>query len=328
MRGIGERAKKARWVFLIIALVIALPWICLGLKVIYLVSMLSLVGIYAIAVMGLDLGLGFGGQVNLGLQGFMAIGAYTVAILTTKSWVPPILSQPLVAAITGVLASLIIALIVSAPILRTIEKVPFALAAIAFGLTVYFVVSGATFTGATLGITGVPAFSVGPLELRNSTGMYYLVWAVVFSLLFFSVYVVRSQWGLACRSICSDDRTAEALGVNVRKYRLEVFLLSSVFAGIAGVLLAFQMRGVDPTYFTFWTMLLFLFALYFGGARTIWGAIIGTVIIFLIIPESVDLVSRTLPWVSNVTELIEGIIFILILFFLPGGLFSLIRKRA
>lgn len=309
-----------------IAVVAAIPWLFAKLGVVYLVSMLTLVGIYTVMVIGLDLALGYGGQINLGLQGFMAISAYTVAVLTTRSWVPPILAQPLVAAVLGLLASLLVALGVSVPILRTIEKVPFSLAAIAFGLTTFFVISGSDFLGATLGITGIPPLAIGPLRLDTGFEMYYLVWIVAFLLLFFAFYMVNSQWGLACRAICSDDRTAEALGINVSKYRLELFLLSAVVSGISGVLLAFHMKGVDPTYFSFWMMLLFLFALYFGGERTVWGAILGTIMIFLVIPEFIDLASSRLPWVRSVTELIQGIIFMLILYFLPGGLFSLIRR--
>jgi branched-chain amino acid transport system permease protein len=304
----------------------AAPWLFIQLGVVYLISMLSLIGIYSIVVLGLDLGLGYGGQINLGLQGFMAIGAYTVAILTTKQWVPFILAQPIIALIMGVVASFLFGLAASIPILRTIEKVPFSLAAIAFGLTIYMLISGSAFLGATLGITGIPAFSIGPIIFDTAIEMYYLVWIIVGLLLLFARYMVNSQWGLAIRCICSDDRTAEALGINVSKYRLEVFVLSAVFAGISGALFAFHMRGVDPSNFAFGMMLLFLFALYFGGERTIYGAIIGTLIIFLIIPEFIDLLSSPFPWIRKITELLQGIVFILILYFLPGGMFSLLRK--
>ncbi len=319
----------SRWIiFFFIAVVMLLPWIFSKLEVSYLISMLSLVGIYSIAVMGLDIALGYGGQINLGLQGFMAIGAYTIAILTTKSGVPAILAQPLVASIIAVLVALVIALLVSVPILRTIEKVPFSLATLALGLTIFFMISGTAFLGATLGITGIPPFSLGPIKFDTAIAMYYLVWVLVFLFLFFSLYMLNSQWGLACRSICSDDRTAEVLGISVSKYRLEVFLLSAIFAAVSGVLLAFHMRGVDPTYFSFGMMLSFLFALYFGGERSVWGAILGTIVIVLIIPEAIDFTANRLPWVRDISELIQGIIFILILYFLPHGLFSLVRKRS
>ena len=314
-----------RWIriLILIVLMLFLPHFLVKTGMRYLISMVTLVGIYTIPVLALDVALGYGGQINLGLQGFMAVGAYTVAILTTKPGVPHLLAQPSVAMAMGIAVTFVVALIVSVPILRTTEMMPFSIVTIAFGLTIYMVISGSTFLGSTLGITGIPHLSLGPFRLDGEVEMYYLVWIAAFLLIFFCQYMVRSQWGLAIRSIFSDIETAEVVGINVRKYRLEVFLLSATLCGISGALFAFHLRGMDPTNFSFWKMLLFLLGLLFGGERSIWGAMVGSILIFLVIPEMIGALSNYVSWIPRAIDLIYGVIFTLILYFLPQGLMGL-----
>jgi len=318
---------KNKWLLILIFMIVValLPALLLKLGMRYMISMVTLVSIYTLAILSLDVALGYGGQINLGLQGFMAVGAYTVAVLTTKVGVPPLLAHPVVAMLMGILLSFIVAFLVSVPILRTIEMMPFSIVTLAFGLAVYMVISGSTFLGSTLGITGIPSLAMGPLKLAGSVEMYYFSWAVTFALIFFSSYMVNSQWGVAVRCICSSEQTAEVVGINVAKYRLEVFLLSATLGGVAGSLFAFHLRGLDPTNFDFSRMLLFLFALFLGGERSIWGTVIGATTIFLVIPELIGVLSNYWLWIPAATPLIYGVIFTLILFFLPGGLMGLMR---
>lgn len=321
--------QRYNWLKILILIIIMflLPPVLLKLGMRYLISMFTLVSIYTITVLSLDVALGYGGQINLGLQGFMAVGAYTVAILTTKEGVPPVLAQPVMAMVTGIVLTFVIALIVSVPILRTTDMMPFSIVTIAFGLTVYMVIRGSSFLGSTLGITGIPPLSLGPLVLDSAVEMYYFSWIVTFLLIFFCLYMVNSQWGLAVRSIFSDIQTAEVVGINVRKYRLEVFLLSATLCGVSGSLFAFHLRGMDPTNFSFWRMLLFLLGLLFGGERSIWGSMIGSTIIFLIIPEAIGSLSNYISWIPTAIDLIYGAIFTLILYFLPQGLMGLFQGQ-
>ncbi len=317
--------NKHLGVLILMIVMFLLPQLLPKLGMQYLISMFTLVGIYTIAMVSLDLALGYGGQINLGLQGFMAVGAYTVAVLTTRAGIPPLLAQPVVAMLIGILLSLIVALIVSVPILKTTEMMPFSIVTLAFGLTVYMVISGATFLGSTLGITGIPPFSLGPWKLDGAVGMYYFSWTVTFLVIFFCLYMSKSPWGLAVRSVCSDVQTAEVVGINIRKYRLEVFLLSATLCGVSGALFAFHLKGIDPTNFSLWKMLLFLLGLSFGGERSIWGALIGATIIFFVIPEAIGKLSNYFSWIDATIDLIYGVIFILILYFLPQGLMGLAK---
>ena len=308
--------------FVFLTLIAALPWL-LQLVAPHLIGVAVLIGIYAILIVGLDLLIGYGGQVNLGFQGFFAIGAYTTAILTTGDWVPSALSEPLAAVVMGCFLAMIAAYIIALPVLKT-EHFYLALVTLAFGMIIYSLAMGLEFLGRSGGIVGIPPFSIGPLKFRNDFHFYYVVWAFVTLSVFVAFRMVNSQWGLAIRAMRTDEGAAEVVGINVYKYKLEIFLVTAIYAAVAGSLFAHHMRAISPVMFTIWLVLLVNLGLLLGGLGTIWGAIIGSALLQFL-PEGIAILSHPWPRVLNATELIYGVIFILILFFLPKGILGTTR---
>jgi branched-chain amino acid transport system permease protein len=283
-----------------------------------------LVGIFTILVIGFDLAVGYGGQINLGFQGFFAVGAYTTALLTTRTGIPAILSEPLAAMLSGCIVSVIICYVISRPVLRT-GGFFLAMVTLAFGMVVYTLTNGWDFLGGASGITGVPRFHVGPLVFGTDLWYCYAVWAFALLSIVLSLRMIHSRWGIALRAVHSDEIAAEVTGINVSKYKMEVFLISAIYASVAGSLFAHHLRGVNPPMFTFTLLLLVTLAIFFGGMGTIWGGLVGAALVQSL-PEGVTALTSYWPWMRDTRELLYGIIFILIILFMPEGVFGRARK--
>lgn len=310
-----------KWIIFLIAVVV-LP-ILLNSFSPSLLGRTIMIGIFTILVVGFDLAVGYGGQINLGFQGFFAVGAYTTAILTASKGVPPILSEPLVALMAGCLISVIICHLISRPVLRT-GGFYLAMVTLAFGMVVYTLANGWDFLGGASGITGVPRFHIGSLVFTSDLWYCYVVWAFAIFTIFLSLRMVNSRWGIALRAVHSDETAAEVTGVSVSKYRMEVFLVSAIYASVAGSLFAHYLRGVNPPMFTFTLLLLVTLALFFGGMGTVWGGLVGAAFVQGL-PEGITMLTSFWPWMSNTRELLYGIIFVLIILFMPEGIFGKAR---
>jgi len=279
-----------------------------------------LIGIFTILILGFDLAVGYGGQINLGFQGFFAVGAYTTALLTTKDWVPGVLSEPLVAMLVGCLVAVAICYIISKPVLRT-GGFFLGMVTLAFGMIVHSLAMGWDFLGGAYGIVGIPRFHIGSFSFTSNFQYYYLVWAFCTLLIFLSLRMVNSRWGIALKAMRGDEIAAEVVGVNLLKYKMEVFLVSAIYASIAGSLFAHYIRGVNPPLFTFTLLLMVALALFFGGIGTIWGALIGAVLIQTL-PECITALAQVWPRARDTREIIYGVIFVGIILLMPKGLFG------
>ena len=311
-------ARFVKWIILL-GLVAILP-VVLQTFARALLGRAILVGIFTILIIGFDLAVGYGGQINLGFQGFFAVGAYITALLTTKEGIPAVLSEPLVAMAVGCLVAVVICYIISRPVLRT-GGFFLAMVTLAFGQVVYTLANGWDFLGSASGITGIPRFHIGPLMFANDLQYYYAVWAFTIIIIFLSLRMVNSRWGIALKSVNSDEVAAEVTGVNVSKYKMEVFLISAIYAAIAGGLFAHYLRGVNPPMFTFTLLLTVTLALFFGGIGTVWGGLVGAILIQSL-PEGVTILAQYWPWVRDTREIIYGIIFVAIILFMPEGVFG------
>ena len=274
-----------------------------------LVGSLVITGILFIGVLGLDLLMGFAGQVSLGHAGFMAVGGYTAAILATRSGV-----APLAATGAGIALSLAVALVLSLVTAR-LRGLYLALATLAFGLLVDSVTVGLTgLTGGPSGLVGIPSFSLAGYTFASPISTYYLVWGLAGALVIVLANLARSGYGRALRATRADQTAARALGIQVPRYKVSVFLLSAALASLAGSLYAFHFHFLSPEMVSTSRSLEMITMLVLGGEGTLVGPLVGVALLTLLPAAFQPLaVYKTLA---------EGIVLILIMLYLPAGIFG------
>jgi branched-chain amino acid transport system permease protein len=299
-----------------------------GLSANYLLYVLSLALIYSMVAVGLNLLIGYAGQFSLGHAGFLALGAYTSAILTQRfGWhfVVALPSAGLLAALVGFLLGLP-ALRLSGPYLAVVT--------LGFGLAVpQLVISFDSFTGGSEGLRELP-FAALPVwhdgttlynyELRSERQMYYLVLAILVALTIFAARLVRSHTGRAFMAIRDSEYAALAMGINLTRYKTTAFALSAFYAGIAGSLYAHVIRFLAPESFTLFLSIEFLAMIVIGGLGSVRGALLGT-IVFIGLQEGLN----RLPVVrdNNLFIIVFGALLILTIVFLPHGLAGGVRSQ-
>ena len=228
----------------------------------YVVSILIMVGIFAILAFSVDLILSYAGQMALGHQGFFGLGAYVSGVLSTRYGLPP-----LVGLLSAILLTYLVAYVIGWPALR-LKGYYFAIATLAFGLVIQkMFVTLRTFTGGNDGLRGIPPFSIGPLVFDTDFKYYYLVWVLVFASLLVFLNIVNSRVGLALRAIKGDEDSAAAMGIDLPRYKMMAFLLTAGFAGLAGVLYAHYMRFIAPISFSLDVGFMAILAVFLGGRK-------------------------------------------------------------
>jgi len=289
-----------------VALLLALPWLFPGRGIL---NSLVITGILYIAVLGLDVVMGYAGQVSLGQAGFMAIGGYTASILAVTYGVAPLWGT-----LAGIALSLAAALVLSFVTLR-LRGHYLALATLAFSLLMDSLTVGMTeTTGGPSGLAGIPSFAVAGYDFATPTEMYYLVAGIIVVLVVLLQGGMRAGFGRALKAVRTDQTAAAALGVNVVRYKLAAFLISAVLASLSGSLYAFYFHFLSPemvgTPRTF-EMIAMLVA---GGEGTLVGPILGVALLTL------------LPTVFQPFALYktfaEGALLVLCFLWLPEGIFG------
>jgi ABC-type branched-subunit amino acid transport system permease subunit len=190
-----------------------------------------------------------------------------------------------------------------------------ALATLAFGLLIDSVTVGATgLTGGPSGVVGIPSFAVAGYTFASPLATYYLVWGVAAALLVLLANLTRSGYGRALRAIRTDPTAARALGIQVPRYKVSVFLLSAGLASLAGSLYAFDFHFLSPEMVGTSRSFEMIAMLVLGGERTLVGPLIGVALLTLLPTAFQPLaVYKTLA---------EGLILVLIMLYLPGGIFG------
>jgi branched-chain amino acid transport system permease protein len=276
--------------------------------------------IYAIALLGLNILVGYNGQISLGHGAFYAVGAYTAAILTLHAGLPHWLAIP--AAGT---ASLVAGLAFGLPALR-LGGMHLAMATFALGVVLPVVVKHKSIEEWTGGGQGLeldtPAVPFG-LPLSFDQWMYLLTLTVLLVSFALAANLLRGRIGRALIAIRDDPVGAEALGIRVAWYKTAAFGVSAMFTGTAGALAALALQYVAPGLFGVFLSFGFLIGVAIGGFATLSGALYGALFlqaIFLV----VGVTAKTLN-TSNVF-LIYGIVLILAIHLMPGGIASLVER--
>jgi branched-chain amino acid transport system permease protein len=312
---------KTHW-FLLIALLVVLFTAPLWFGN-YWLSIANLIGITIIAVTGLNILTGYCGQLSIGHAGFMAVGAYTSVILTTRLDLPFLVG--LICA--GVMAG-IIGMIFGIPSLR-VKGFYLAISTIAAQAIIIWVIRGWTsVTGGYAGLGAGPA-SIGNLILKSQTSEFFLILIITIIAIFAAKNLVRTRVGRAFVAIRDNDLAAEVMGINLFRYKLTAFFIGCFFAGIAGALMAHYSRSANPDSFSFENSILYIGMIIIGGLGTTIGPIFGAIFICLLQALITKYLSPALQTAfphlpggltSGIAPTLFGLIIILFLIFEPRGM--------
>lgn len=276
--------------------------------------------IYAIAAVGLSLLMGLAGQVSLGHAAFFAVGAYTQAILVTRTAVPGVL-----AAVIAVALAMLAALLVGLPLLR-LRGHYLALATLGLGIIVTVVAIETPFLGATSGVFGIPKPEFGGRKYDSPAEYLWLLTPVLVLAVVAARNLVDSRVGRALGAVNDSEVAAETLGVDTFRLRLQVFVLSAGYAGVAGVFFAHWLAVVNPNSANFALSVEFLLMAVLGGLGTVWGAVVGGFGVEFLDEGLREVVPVVIPGATGEVQLIGfGIVLALAMIFLPGGLHQVVR---
>jgi len=276
---------KTQWVLVFLGLAFFFT-LALYLPMDWLVWLIML-GIYGVAVLGLHILIGLCGQFSMGHAAFMAVGAYTVAVLATKYDVNPWLCLPLSAAFAG-----LVGLIFGFPALR-IKGFYLVMSTIAAQFIVIWVIQEQSWTGGVygIGVPDVPGVQTGgENDYRN---FWWLTMGILVAMILVAKNVQRTAVGRKFIAVRDNDLAAEVMGINLFRTKLLAFFIGCSFAGVAGWLWAHFMGHITPGQFTFNMSLIFLGMIIVGGMGSTTGAVMGTMILRLT-EKLVDNISATL----------------------------------
>jgi len=265
-------------------------------------------GIYCLITIGLSLLMGYAGQISLGQAAFFGIGAYTSGILTVTYGL-----NPWPCMLIGMIVAALVAVLVGVPSLK-LRGHYLAMATLAFGIIVFIVFNEEVdWTGGPDGMSGIPGLSLFGFNFASLERYYYLVWFFVFAAFIFTINVIQSRAGRALRAIHASQAASMAMGIDVSRYKIAVFVYSAVLASLAGSLYAHYMNFINPSTFDLFFSIKLLIMISFGGMRDIWGAIIGAFLVTFLSFE-------WLHFFEEAEVVVYGIILLLVTIFLPHGL--------
>jgi len=213
----------------------------------------------------------------------------------------------------GMAVAAVVAVIVGVPSLK-LRGHYLAMATLAFGIIVYIIFNEeGEWTGGPDGMSGIPGLNLFGFEFDSVEKYYYLVWVFVFAAFIFTINIIQSRSGRALRAIHISEAAANAMGINVSRFRAIVFVYSAILASLAGSLYAHYMNFVNPTSFDLFFSIKLLIMIALGGMHNIWGAIIGAFLVTFLSFE-------WLHYFEEFEVVVYGVILLLITIFLPHGL--------
>ena len=283
----------------------------------YQLFQLTLVVSYALSVLGKNLVTGYGGQVSLGQGAFYAVGAYTAAILMEHFNVPYWATLPVAAVVTG-----FVGLALGLPALR-LGGLYLALVTFAMAVSVPQLLKYKAFEDYTGGVQGIvllkPDAPFG-LPLDADQWVYLFTFVVGVALFVAANNLIRSRIGLALMAIRDQPLAAEAMGVELARYKTITFGVGALITGVGGALGAVAVGFVSPDSFSIALSLTLFVGMVIGGAASISGAIYGAIFI-VFVPNIAEEISKAVPGA------IFGLILMLFMFFAPGGIASLLAAQ-
>lgn len=328
----------------IVAVVILIQLLTAWTGSVYYLTQLTMSAYYSLLIVGLCVLMGYAGQISLGHAGFFAIGGYISAALTTRNLLPhanllpvrlldtlgfiqsgqdaygePLLVVlPWVACIVAILAALLIAFMLGIPVLK-LKGHYLAMATLGFGIIIYRIVLASAYFGEADGISGVPGFQLVPgLIVTGDRSWrvpnYYIAWTILLLAVLLLRHLIDSRVGRALRAIHGSPEAADAMGVDIARFKLQTFVLSAAFSALAGVLLTHYNGGIGPSEASVMKSVRYVAIVAVGGMANIWGALtMGIVLNFLSLRG----------FFGSYDDAVFGLILIGIMLFAPEGILSL-----
>jgi branched-chain amino acid transport system permease protein len=297
----------------------------------YYIYVANFMAINVIVVVGLNLLVGYTGQISLGHAGFFALGAYGTMALMIHAHFPFLLALPaagLIAALFGFLLGL--------PALR-LEGPYLAIATLGFGVTITQIIGKIKLFGERQGLHA-PELHIGPWHIETDKDFYFVLIPITILLVLLARNVVKTKVGRAFIAIRDADIAAETMGVNLTYYKTLAFAMSAFYAGVGGGLYAFVLRFIEPELFSLFMSVMFLTMAVVGGLGSMMGPIAGACLLawldlqlrnILSVPyvgEWLKMLSESyfsITGVSNIQLIIFGLILVLIMLFEPLGIFGI-----
>ncbi len=308
--------KNDRWAFAGMVLLIAVfPGIALKVKPIsHYVDVMIFAGIFSLVSLGLCMLMGYAGQVSMAQAAFFGIGAYSSGILTSRLGWNPWMAMP-----AGAALSALVAWIIGVPALR-LKGHYLAMATLGFGVIVHIVLGEEVkWTGGPSGMVDIPGLKIGGWKLISEVAWYYMIWAVVFLALLFCLHVIHSRVGRGLRAIHEEEMAAESMGVPTARYKVQIFVFSAILSALAGSFYTHYVTCLNPGSFNLMWSIRFVLMVMVGGMQSLWGAILGAVLLTFAGNEWLQVF-------SDYEILVYGAMLLCVALFLPGGMVSLIPK--
>ncbi|MBU1985890.1 MAG: branched-chain amino acid ABC transporter permease [Proteobacteria bacterium] len=314
----------------------------------FYLTQMTMAAYYSLLIIGLCVLMGYAGQISLGHAGFFAIGGYLSAALTTRNLMPCreewlvrfldacgllqsgkdmygadlLVVWPWAAALFAVLMAALIAVLIGIPVLK-LKGHYLAMATLGFGIIIYRLVLATPWFGEADGISGVPPFELLPgLVVRGDASgrvqNYYIAWGMLIFGLFLLLNLMHSRIGRALRAIHGSEDAADAMGVNISRFKLQTFVLSAVFAAIAGILLTHFNGGIGPSEAGVMKSVRYVAIVAVGGMAHLWGAMIMGVLLNFLSLRGVF---------GSYDDAVFGLILILIMLFAPNGILTLLPRK-
>jgi branched-chain amino acid transport system permease protein len=290
----------------VLALAILVAVMPLALPSLFYMRIAALIGIFALVVVGLNLLIGFAGQVSLGHAGFFGIGAYAVAIGPTHLGIPSWLSLIIGAAVAGLTAFL-----VGRPILR-LRGHYLAVATLGMGLLFAMVFANeSAWTGGPDGMP-VPRLELFGWRLAGPLTWYWISGITLVIGAWIAANVIASPTGRALRAIHDSETAAQVLGIDVARYKLIAFVLSAIYAAVAGAYLAMFDGLVTPEVAGFLRSIEFVTMAVLGGLGSTLGGIVGAALLVLL--------PQVLTVFHDYEHVVLGLVMIVVMIFVPAGI--------
>jgi branched-chain amino acid transport system permease protein len=272
----------------------------------YYLNVANIIGLNTIIVVGLNLLIGYAGQISLGHAAFYGLGAYVSGILTVTYHVNPWLAMCMALVVTG-----LVALVIGIPTLK-LRGHYLVMATLGFNIIVNIImIQWDSMTGGPSGFPGIPCLSIGSWAFDSDKRMFYLIWFCAFAAIVFALNLVDSRVGRALRALHGSEVAASACGVRTDTYKAKVFVLSALYASLAGSLYAHYLTFISPKTFDIFFSVELVTMVIVGGMGSIWGMLFGTTLLTSL--------PNLLHFFDEYKDICYGLILVVILVFLPQG---------